>query len=69
MKNSIKIKKYPLPKIEINFYIFVWIIHSILAFIISINVYSKTNKIGNWLDHWLEPSKFVFLYIRIKKIL
>uniref|UniRef100_A0A1I8BZ57 Innexin n=1 Tax=Meloidogyne hapla TaxID=6305 RepID=A0A1I8BZ57_MELHA len=61
MQNNNKIFKYSLNKIEINFYFFIWILHSLIAFIISIIVSSKHN-IGNWLDHWLEPSSYISGY-------
>nr|CAD2146502.1 unnamed protein product [Meloidogyne enterolobii] len=54
--------KYPLNKIEINFYFFIWILHSLIAFVISIFVSSNPKKIGNWLNHWLEPSNYISNY-------
>lgn len=46
---------YPVPKIELFTYFLIWTAHSILAFVISSR---SSNKVGKWLDHWLEDSNY-----------
>uniref|UniRef100_A0A183CPD6 HTTM domain-containing protein n=1 Tax=Globodera pallida TaxID=36090 RepID=A0A183CPD6_GLOPA len=44
---------YPIGAAELGIYFVVWILHSILAFLLA----TKASwNVGHWLDHWLEPS-------------